>query len=259
MTGHIIDLLVLIGLQIVLSVDNLLYISLAAKNVEKEKRKSVITKGTLMAIVARIVLLFVLINLVKYFQDPFFKMSSEYFGVELSVHSLIVFFGGAFILFTSVKEIWHMLSPEIDDTHTLNKSAKNVIWSIVLMNMVFSFDSILSAMLITDVFWVMASAIVVSGLIMLVLADKVSVFLNKNRTLEIGGLFFLLWVGIMLLSESAHISHLNVFHHDIHEIGKGNFYFVLIMLMIVFIINNKYNKKIVEQMNRKNGREDTAS
>jgi len=249
--NNIIDLLILIGLQIVLSVDNLLYISLAAKNAAPDQKKKVITQGTLIAIGARIFLLFVLIHLVEYFKDPFLSIDYKYFGVSLSTHSLIVLLGGGFILYTSVKEIWHMLSPEIDNEKTISKSVKSIIWSIVLMNMVFSFDSILSAMLVTDVFWVMATAIAVSGLLMLVLADKVSVFLNKNRTLEIGGMFFLLWVGIMLLSEGAHIAHLNVFAHEIHDIGKGNFYFVLVMLTAVFFVNNKYNKKIVNGMIKK--------
>lgn len=249
--SNILDLLILIALQIVLSVDNLLYISLAAKNVPLVDRKKVITQGTLLAIVARIVLLFVLMYLVNYFKDPFFSLNFKYFEVALSVHSLIVLFGGAFIMYTGVKEIWHMLSPHIDEEKTITKSIKKIIISIVTMNMIFSFDSILSAMLITDVFWVMTSAIVVSGIMMLFLADKVSQFLSKNRTLEIGGLFLLLWVGIMLLSEGAHLAHLNVFTLEVHEIGKGNFYFVLAMLVIVFMVNNKYNKKIINKYDKK--------
>ena len=185
MVHDILQLLILIALQVVLSVDNLLYISLAAKGVEKEKQKSVIIKGTLIAIGARIALLFVLMNLINLFKDPFFNFTSTYLKIDLSIHSLIVFLGGLFILYTSIKEIWHMLSPELDNENVKKKPLSKVIISIVLMNMVFSFDSILSAIALTDVFWIMATAIVFSGLMMLWLADKVSVFLNKNRIYEI--------------------------------------------------------------------------
>jgi len=240
----------LIVLQAVLSIDNLLYISLEAKRVEEHQRKKVIKQGILLAIGARIVLLFALMNIIKYFQDPFVTVMSEYFKTEVSVHALIVLFGGGFIMYTAIKEIWHMLSPEIDGEVKKKASLRKVVTMIVVMNVVFSFDSILSAMALTDVFWVMATAIGISGLIMLWLADKVSKFLNKNRIFEIGGLFILMLVGMMLVTEGAHIAHLEIFSLVIEEMSKGQFYFILAFLVIVFAANNKFNKKIIKNINK---------
>jgi len=245
MIDNILTLLMLIALQAVLSIDNLLYISLASKKIAPDKQKGVIRKGIIIAIGARIALLFILTLAVKYFQEPFIAFSAEYFNVQVSWHVLIVLVGGAFVMYTSIREIWHMLSPEMDEETNIKVSMKKIIWNIVIMNVLFSFDSILSAMALTEVFWVMAVAIVISGLIMMILADKVSEFLNKNRIFEIGGLFVLMLVGMMLITEAAHLAHLEIFKYAIEEMSKANFYFILSILVIVFIVNNKFNKKII--------------
>lgn len=244
----IIQLLILILLQVVLGVDNLLYITLAAKKVEEPYRKKTIVYGTLLAILARIGLLFLLIKLIDLFKDPFFQISQEYLKIDMSIHSLIVLLGGGFILYTSIKEIWHMLSPEIDEQKVVKAKTNKIILSIVLMNLVFSFDSILSAIALTDVLWVMFVAIIFSGLMMIWLANKVSAFLNKNRIFEVGGMFVLSLVGILLLFEGAHLSNLEIFGHLLHPMSKANFYFILAILVIVFIVNNKFNNKIVKGM-----------
>ena len=81
---------------------------------------------------------------------------------------------------------------------------------IIIMNLVFSFDSILSAMALTKIFALMATAIVISGILMIVMADHVAEFLKKNRMYEVLGLFILLIVGVMLLSEGGHLAHLHL-------------------------------------------------
>jgi len=116
------------------------------------------------------------------------------------------------------------------------------------MNIVFSFDSILSAMALTDVFWVMATAIVIGGVLMIWLSGKVSEFLKKNRMYEVLGLFILFIVGIMLLSEGGHLAHLKLFGNEVTPMSKTTFYFVIVVLVVIDIIQSKYQKKLSKNL-----------
>jgi len=247
MIESLLTLLMLILLQAVLGFDNLLYISLESKKASLEKQGMVRKWGIGLAIVLRIALLFVLIHLVKYFQDPFWNFDNTFAHGMVNVHSLIVLGGGIFIIYTAVKEIWHMISLEYEEEEEEEdkpKSTKFVIFWIVLMNVVFSFDSILSAMALTDQFWIMTVAIITSGLIMMWLSDKVSNFLRKNRMYEVLGLFVLFIVGIMLVTEGGHLAHLKFFGNEILPMSKTTFYFVLTVLVVVEIVQGRYQKKI---------------
>lgn len=252
--SDLITLGMLILLQAVLGFDNLLYISLESKNAPKEKQSYVRRIGIFLAIFLRIALLFVLLYLIDYFQTPWFKVDWE--GVmhgEFTGHSLIVFFGGGFIVYTAMKEIWHMMSLEEDDEleKPKVKSTNKAIFMIVLMNLVFSFDSILSAIALTDTTWVMATAIVLSGLMMIYLADRVTTFLQKNRMYEVLGLFVLFLVGVMLLTEAGHLAHLSFFGNEITQMSKTTFYFVIVILVIVDIVQSRYQKKINKEKLKK--------
>ena len=112
------------------------------------------------------------------------------------------------------------------------------------MNLIFSFDSILSALAITDVFLVLAAAIVTSGLAMLVLADRVSEFLHRNRKYEVLGLFILLIVGIVLLGEGGHLAHLTLFGFAVVPMSKATFYFSIAVLVAVDVVQSGYQKKL---------------
>ena len=125
------------------------------------------------------------------------------------------------------------------------QSLKIIITWIVAMNLIFSFDSILSAMALSDVFWVMALAIIISGVLMIWLADRVSIFLQKNRMYEVLGLFILFVVGIMLLSEGGHLAHLHLFGHLITPMSKATFYFVIGILVLTDIVQTRYQKKLL--------------
>ena len=237
----------LILLQAVLGFDNLLYISLESKRAPAEQQARVRQLGIGIAIALRIVLLFVVLRLVQFVQDPFLDL--HYDGIvvgEFNIHSLIVLVGGAFILYTATKEIWHMIGLEEHDAEKkIGGSAAKVIAWIVLMNLVFSFDSILSAMALTEVFWVMATAIVISGVLMIWLADRVSEFLHRNRMYEVLGLFVLFIVGIMLLSEGGHLAHLELFGHEITAMSKATFYFVITVLVLIDIVQARYQKRLI--------------
>jgi len=112
------------------------------------------------------------------------------------------------------------------------------------MNLVFSFDSILSAMALTDVFWVMATAIIIGGVLMIWLSDQVSNFLMKNRMYEVLGLFVLFVVGIMLLTEGGHLAHLTLFGNPITPMTKTTFYFVIGVLVLTDIVQSRYLRKL---------------
>jgi len=250
---NIFTLLMLIVLQAVLGFDNLLYISIESKRAPLEKQKMVRTWGIGLAIVLRLVLLFVLINLFKYFEDPFLHIN--WTGVvegTFNVHSVIVLFGGGFILYTAIKEIWHMVYlEEHNEEDGQGKTVGQVIFMIVAMNIVFSFDSILSAMALTEVFWVMATAIIISGIMMIWLAGKVSDFLKKNRMYEVLGLFILFLVGVMILSEGGHDAHLTFFGYKVEAMSKSTFYFVIFVLAVVDIIQGRYQKKLIKSKEEK--------
>ena len=251
MLENIFTLLMLILLQVVLGFDNLLYISLESKNAPKERQNYVRKLGIALAVILRIVLLFVLIYLIDYFQDPVLSLPFE--GIiegNFNIHSFIVLGGGIFIIYTAMKEIWHMIGVrDVDyDVEGVKKSSvKKVIIMIVIMNIVFSFDSILSAMALTDVFWVMATAIVVGGLMMIWLSEKVSDFLEKNRMYEVLGLFILFIVGIMLLTEGGHMAHLKLLGEPVTPMSKTTFYFVIAILVITDIVQGRYQKKLLKE------------
>ena len=112
------------------------------------------------------------------------------------------------------------------------------------MNLVFSFDSILAAIALTDVFVLMVIAIIIGGLIMILMADRVAEFLKKNRMFEVLGLFILFIVGIMLLSEGGHLAHMHLFDNAITPMSKTTFYFVIFVLILIDIVQSKYQKNL---------------
>jgi predicted tellurium resistance membrane protein TerC len=262
MLEYIFTLLMLVLLQAVLGFDNLLYISLESKKAPISDQKRVRKVGILIAIILRIVLLFVLVSIIDFFQEPFSFLTGgigDVLHFAFNGHSIIVLAGGGFIIYTAIKEIWHMislhdLSSDVEDNGKSKKTANAVVVSIVIMNLVFSFDSILAAIGLTSAienstiaFIIMAIAIIFSGLLMLLLADKISVFLAKNRMYEVLGLFILFIVGIMLITEGGHLAHLKIFGNEIVPMSKTTFYFVLGVLILVDLVQSRYQKKLIAE------------
>jgi predicted tellurium resistance membrane protein TerC len=242
---HLLTFLMLTLLQAVLGFDNLLYISLESKRAPAERQAYVRRMGIGLAIGLRIVLLFLLTALVEFFKQPFFSTEWWLLSGTYTFHSLIVLFGGVFILYTAMKEILHMMG--LEDLEHESKSSKSVgavITLIVAMNLVFSFDSILSAMALTDNFYIMAAAIIFSGGLMIWLADHVSSFLQRNRMYEVLGLFILFVVGIMLLTEGGHLAHLHVCGQEITPMSKATFYFVIVVLVLTDIAQGRYQRRL---------------
>jgi len=244
--ANLVDLLLLVMLQAVLGFDNLLYISLESQRAPADKQKAVRTWGIALAVLFRICLLFLLLNIIAAFQETLFSIQwNNVLEATFNLHAIVVLFGGAFIIYTATKEIMHMMTlEEMHAQETQSKSVGSIIFWIVAMNVVFSFDSILSAMAITQQFYIMATAILIGGILMVVLADTVSDFLQKNRMYEVLGLFILFLVGIMLLTEGGHLSHMKIFGNEIVQMSKTTFYFVLFILVISDIVQSRYQKKL---------------
>lgn len=258
---NLFTLLMLILLQAVLGIDNLLYISLESNHAPAEKQGFVRKLGIGLAIFLRIGLLFLLTSIIKYFQDPFLHINQpDIISGDFNVHSIIVYVGGSFIIYTAIKEIWHMISMEdhVRIEKPKNNSITKIIILIVLMNLVFSFDSILSAIALTDNLWVMTIAIVVGGVLMIWLSEKVANFLKKNRMYEVLGLFILFLVGVMLLTEAGHLSHLKLFGNQIEAMNKTTFYFIIFVMVVIDVVQSRYQKKLMkvkEQRALANGNE----
>jgi len=250
---NLFSLVMLILLQAVLGFDNLLYISIESKRAPAQNQKFVRQMGIGLAIFLRIALLFVLVNAIQLFQGSLFAFNLP--GIvegNFNGHALIVLFGGIFIIYTALKEIMHMLAVHnVEDSEGKQKrSVGSIIFWIVLMNLVFSFDSILSAMALTDVIVVMAIAIVISGILMIALADRVAEFLKQNRMYEVLGLFVLFIVGIMLVSEGGHLAHIKMAGFPVEPMSKSTFYFVLIILVAVDVVQGQYRKRLMTQHKR---------
>ena len=255
-------LLVLVLLQAVLGFDNLLYISIESKRVGEEGGKASMVRrwGIGLAVLFRIVLLIVIVSLFSLLAEPLFSVPLPgIFEAEFNLQSLVTLFGGGFIIYTAVKEINHLLAVDrIEHTEgNKKKSVFQAITMIVTMNVVFSFDSILSAMAIANTrneageveyqVWIMAVAIILSGVAMILLADRVAEFLKKNRMYEVLGLFILFIVGTLLVSEGGHLAHMEVFGYEIHAIQKSTFYLVIFVLVVTDVISTKYQKRLWAQ------------
>ena len=245
--NNLVSLGLLTLLQVVLGFDNLLYITLESKRAPAASQASVRRWGIGIAVALRIILLFSLISLIQYFQDPLFDLHlARVIEGTFNLHSLVVLLGGVFIIYTATKEILHMVGTEkLGHDDGRQRSAGMTILLIVAMNLVFSFDSILSAMALSDVFVVMAIAIVIGGVLMIWLSDGVAGFLERNRLYEVLGLFILFVVGIMLLSEGGHLAHLQLFGHEITPMSKVTFYFVISVLVLTDLVQTRYKRKLM--------------
>ncbi|MCP5038074.1 MAG: tellurium resistance protein TerC [Rhodobacteraceae bacterium] len=254
---NLINLLMLCFLQAVLGFDNLLYISIESQRAPVASQAAVRYWGIIIAVALRVVLLFAMIQLIDAMSTPFYIFDIPGIlegGVNFA--TVVFIFGGVFIMYTAVKEISHMLSIDHLDTDMHQKSGKSaasVVAIIVMMNLIFSFDSVLSALAITDVFPILAAAILISGLAMLALADGVTRFLEKNRMYEVLGLFILLIVGVVLLGEAgpaaAHAMHddtlqLRIMDHDLIPMSKSTFYFSVVVLFAVEALQSGYSRKL---------------
>ena len=247
--SNLFTLMMLILLQAVLGFDNLLYITIESRRVPAERQRFVRRTGIALAVGFRIVLLVAILFIFEAFKDPFLSIDTKPLRADLTVQVLITLFGGAFIIWTAMKEIFHLLS--VDQLEHAEGTAKRTVagalfW-IVTMNLIFSFDSLLSAIALSEVFVILAIAIVTGGALMVWLSDHVATFLEKNRAYEVLGLFILLVVGILLLSDAGHLAHMELFGYAVNAMSKATFYFVIFVMVAVSVVQSRYRNKLMAQ------------
>ncbi|MEK6154166.1 TerC family protein [Flavobacteriaceae bacterium 3-367] len=253
-----IALLTLTFLEIVLGIDNIIFISIAAGKLEKSQRKKATNLGLFLAMGMRIVLLFG-ITLLTSMKKPFWILDGDWISGGISGQALILFGGGLFLLYKSTREIHEKIEDKGHDEREVksqrSSSLSSAILQITIINIVFSFDSILTAIGMTngispnpnDALILMIVAVVISVIIMMLFANPVGEFVNRHPSIQVLGLSFLILIGFMLIAESAHLSHLVVFGNEVGTIPKGYLYFSITFSLMVEFFNMRIRKKPIPQ------------
>ncbi|PQJ17128.1 MULTISPECIES: TerC family protein [Nonlabens] len=251
-------LLTLTFLEIVLGIDNIIFISLASEKLPDDKRKKATNIGLILAMALRIVLLFGISILIS-LQSSWFTFDYGWISGSVTGQSLILFAGGVFLLYKATQEIYEKVEDIGHDQRELKKkrtdTLSKVIFEITMINIVFSFDSILTAVGMTSglsddpdgALILMIIAVVLSVIIMLLFAHPVGKFVNKHPSVQVLGLAFLLLIGFMLIAEGAHMADLVVFGNESGVIPKGYLYFAIFFSMFVEFLNFKLRSKSIKK------------
>ncbi len=244
------SLLTLTFLEIVLGIDNIIFISIAANKLPREQQKKAANIGLMLAMILRIVLLFGITILVA-MSDNWIEFDNEFITGGLSGQSIILILGGLFLLYKSTSEIHHKLEGQPAHKEVNKKtliSLKSVILQITIINIVFSFDSILTAVGMTNGVYgalvIMIIAVVVSVVIMMLFAVPVGRFVNEHPTIQMLGLAFLIMIGFMLIVEGAHLGHISILGSEVGAVPKGYLYFAIAFSLLVEFLNMRLRKKI---------------
>ncbi len=224
------SLLTLTILEIVLGVDNIIFISIITSKLPRIQQLKGRRIGLFLALFIRIILLFFINKIVHDLVDDFITI----FGIGFSWRDLILLVGGVFLIYKSGIEIYEKLEKEAEEISTKTyKSFWNVVMQVVIIDIVFSFDSILTAVAISDHIEIMIIAVIISMIVMMVFAQKVGDFINDNPSMKILALAFLLMIGGLLTVEAF----------DIH-VEKSYIYFALAFSILVEMLNLRYRKNI---------------
>tara|TARA_Y100000389_G_scaffold67683_1_gene64090 strand:+ start:7501 stop:8211 length:711 start_codon:yes stop_codon:yes gene_type:complete len=215
-------------LEIILGIDNIIFISISVQKLPAKLRKKARYFGILLALILRCAMLFAL-GWIMSLTKPAFSL----FEIDFSYKNLILFFGGLFLIHTSFAEIM------LDLKNTKKKEVKfqikstlsGAITQIMMIDLVFSVDSIITAIGVTDKIWIIIIAIIISMIAMLFLSGKISHFIDKYPTLKILALAFILMIGVMLV-----LSGLSF------QVNKNYLYFSLFFALVVEIINIKTSR-----------------
>ncbi|WP_278552677.1 TerC family protein [Elizabethkingia bruuniana] len=244
-------LLTLTFLEIVLGIDNIVFISIVSSKLSPKDQPKARNIGLGLAMVFRIALLFG-IKWVLSLNSVLLEVNLSWFHGKITGQSIIIFLGGLFLLYKSVTEIHHKLEGEESLKTENNKKVglNSAIVQIALLNLVFSFDSILTAVGLvsfkefgeTGALSIMILSVIISIIIMMAFAGPVSHFVNKHPTIQILGLSFLILIGVMLLAESSHLAHVVIFEQEVGVIPKGYLYFAIFFSLAVEFINMKLRK-----------------
>ena len=250
----IMALITLTFLEIILGIDNIVFISIAANKLPVDQRSKATNIGLILAMVQRIVLLFFVSFLIG-LSEPFATIDTDWLHIGISWQAIILFAGGLFLIYKSTSEIRDKVeTPEDDEKRVKNKKIRGLshaIIQIMLIDFIFSIDSILTAVGMTNGLhpnhyynlMLMIIAVVISIGIMIGFANPIRKFIDEHPSMQILGLSFLILIGFMLITEAAHLSPVEFFGKSVGAIPKGYLYFAIAFSLLVEFINYKIGKK----------------
>ena len=226
-----IALLTLTFLEIVLGIDNIIFISIVTNRLPVQSRRAVRNIGLVLAMLFRSLLLLTISFFIK-LTNPLFTV----FSLGISVRDLVLIAGGLFLLLKSISEIHQKMEGGGDHTPHVKarKTVASVLTQIVLLDLIFSFDSILTAIGLSDKVLLMIIAIVIAIGVMMIFAGAVSKFINAHPTLQILALAFLILIGFMLILDGMH-----------YHVPKGYIYFAVFFSLVVEMINIRMKRKML--------------
>lgn len=242
--------LTLTFLEIVLGIDNIIFISIVTGKLPVESRKKATRLGLFLAMFMRITLLIGVSYLVA-MKAVLLEINTGWLQINVTGQALILLIGGLFLIYKSTHEIHEKVTDPKEDEKEwkvkAGKSFSNVIFQILMIDIIFSVDSILTAVGMTNgiagALPIMIAAVVIAVLIMMWFAVPVGNFVNNNPTIQVLGLAFLILIGFMLITESAHLSHAKIFNNEVGAIPKGYLYFAITFSLGVEFINMKVRNK----------------
>ena len=249
----IIALLTLTFLEIILGIDNIVFISIAANKLPEHQRNKLTNIGLVLAMLQRVILLFFVSFLIG-LSEPFYTIENEWLKMAISWQALILFAGGLFLIYKSTSEIREKVeTPSHDEEGVRSKIIKSLsqaITQILIIDFIFSVDSILTAVGMTNglhpnhnyTLVLMIIAVVISIIVMIGFANPIRKFIDKHPSMQVLGLAFLILIGFMLITESAHLSHTEFFGASVGAIPKGYLYFAIAFSLFVEFLNYRTTK-----------------
>ena len=247
-------LLTLTFLEIILGIDNIVFISIAANKLPENQRGKATNIGLLLAMVQRIILLFFVSFLVG-LSKPLYIVETSWLHLEISWQAIILFAGGLFLIYKSTSEIREKVeTPKHDEEEVKGKVIKSLqqaLVQILIIDFIFSIDSILTAVGMTNGLSsnhnynlvLMIIAVVISIGIMIGFANKIRQFIDTHPSIQLLALAFLILIGFMLITEAAHLSHTKLFGNTVGAIPKGYLYFAIAFSLFIEFLGYKINKK----------------
>ena len=246
-------LLTLTFLEIILGIDNIVFISIAANKLPEHQRNKATNIGLVLAMLQRVILLFFVSFLIG-LSEPFYTVENEWLKMAISWQALILFAGGLFLIYKSTSEIREKVeTPSHDEEGVRSKIIKSLsqaITQILIIDFIFSVDSILTAVGMTNglhpnhnyTLVLMIIAVVISIIVMIGFANPIRKFIDKHPSMQVLGLAFLILIGFMLITESAHLSHTEFFGASVGAIPKGYLYFAIAFSLFVEFLNYRTTK-----------------
>ena len=244
--------------QIALGADNLIIITIIANKLPSAKRKSAIQLGLVLAMAFRLVLLATVSLILKYATGVFWRFDGAFLGLEMtgavSGKAVVLALGGLVLVWKGVKEL-RLKAKGLEHEIAEVERFVQVVALIVGLNLLFSIDSILTVVGMTDTLLVMMGSVVISVALMLVFVGSISDFITRNPDFEILGLFVLLLIGFVLFLEGGHVAGLTVNHSAFPYIPQWIVIFILLLMFSVDFYQNwlerKHEKAPVELRRRK--------